>query len=397
MIGLISLKPNDMKAVILLIILSICSLQSFAQEEEKDSTETVQKKYYLVKKIDGGEFYGYILKDDGREILLETKTIGKIYINKSEIAEIIEVKEADVVIEPVKYGDYRETGVFTTRYYFTTNALPIKKKENYAMIHLYGPEVHFAVSDNLSLGIMASWIASPIALAAKYSFDSESNTHVALGSIVGSSGYLFNAKGVGGLHWLTVTQGNRKSNISFSAGFGYLKTGLEKYYGDKYLYQTYEPNDPYYVPYDAGEELGEQLYGSNYSNYQFRESPLNKALVLGVSGITPVGKKSSFIFDSMIFFSRPKEVVYTDKDVVVNYVDNSSAVPVSYVGSFTIGEGALVETNSVTTNILLMPGMRFNQAYNKAIQVTLSGIINIDGSGNVQTIPIPMVSWLRQF
>ena len=34
------------------------------------------------------------------------------------------------------------------------------------MIGLQGPEVHFAVSDNLSLGIMATWIASPLALAA---------------------------------------------------------------------------------------------------------------------------------------------------------------------------------------------------------------------------------------
>ena len=62
------------------------------------------------------------------------------------------------------------------------------------MLHLYGPEVHFAVTGNLNLGVMATWIASPLALAAKYSFDSESNTHFALGTIMGSSGFLANSK-----------------------------------------------------------------------------------------------------------------------------------------------------------------------------------------------------------
>ena len=53
------------------------------------------------------------------------------------------------------------------------------------MLHLYGPEVQFAIYDNLSLGVMSSWIASPIALAAKSSFNSHTNNNVDLGTIVG--------------------------------------------------------------------------------------------------------------------------------------------------------------------------------------------------------------------
>ena len=71
-----------MKQVILLLgVLFTLSLGAHAQFED-DST---QKQLYLVTKTDGASFYGYILKDDGREILLQTKTIGKIYINKSNI------------------------------------------------------------------------------------------------------------------------------------------------------------------------------------------------------------------------------------------------------------------------------------------------------------------------
>lgn len=66
-------------------------------------------------------------------------------------------------------GQYIQAGPFSTRYSFTTNALPIVKGENYALVNLYGPEVHFALSDQFSLGVMSTWIASPLILAAKYS------------------------------------------------------------------------------------------------------------------------------------------------------------------------------------------------------------------------------------
>ena len=58
-----------------------------------------------------------------------------------------------------KNGEFRASGPFTTRYYFTNNALPIKKNENYALVHIYGPEVPFSVGNKTSLGLMASWIA----------------------------------------------------------------------------------------------------------------------------------------------------------------------------------------------------------------------------------------------
>ena len=36
------------------------------------------------------------------------------------------------------------------------------------MINLYGPEVHFAVHKDFSVGVMSTWIGSPLALALKY-------------------------------------------------------------------------------------------------------------------------------------------------------------------------------------------------------------------------------------
>ena len=204
--------------IIFLLGISLLILKSPISAQSSD-TITV-KKIVLIKKIDGGEFIGEIISNDDREILIKTKTtIGRLYISKSDISSIsfINVKEK----EQNETGEFRAEGPFTTRYYFTNNALPIKKGENYALINLFGPEVHFAVSDKLSIGVIASWIGSPITLVSKLSVLSKNNLHFSIGNIIGSSGYLAQGRVFGGLHWGTLTIGDRMRNISFSAGYGY--------------------------------------------------------------------------------------------------------------------------------------------------------------------------------
>ena len=226
------------------------------------------------------------------------------------------------------YTEFRDSGPFTTRYYFTNNALPVKKGEDYAMIHLYGPEVHFSLNDKLSFGVMSTWIASPIALASKYSLYSDGNTHVALGTILGTSGYLgIDDGGVfGGLHWLTLTKGNRLENISFSAGYGYFNDNVglfsNNYLGEKYRYSSYNENDPYYVP-DAtytsetyinssgytgtrqktytnqGAALDALLYGNLddlWNDRYYRSNEFQDALFLSLGRNNACWQKSKFYF-----------------------------------------------------------------------------------------------------
>jgi len=113
------------------------------------SAPTSDTTKYLIIKNDGNEYVGLILSDDGREVLIETKSLGKIYIPKSDIKSIRPIDYA----EDVAKGEFSSAGVFTTRYQFTTNCFPIKKGENYAMVNLYGPEVHFAVHKDFSVGL----------------------------------------------------------------------------------------------------------------------------------------------------------------------------------------------------------------------------------------------------
>jgi hypothetical protein len=391
-----------MKNTILLLLITIgfsCAKVQ-AQVTPKDSSEEASvRSYYLIKKTDGNELFGYIMTDDGREILLMTKSLGKIYINKSEIKEMVAIENTDTNDDKANpelaYQDFRLTGAYTTRYFFTTNALPIKKGEDYAMINLFGPEVHFALTDNFSLGIMSTWIASPIALAAKYSFKSKSKTHFSLGSIIASSGYILQGQGFGGLHFATITQGDRKSNISFSAGYGHLNLGPNGGLENMQNFIDYEyKTGRDYASYGGGtfdSAINNEIINNGGDPYnQLYHAPARGAAVFSIAGIAPVGKKASFIFDSMVFLkSRKKqEVVYNDYDLTVTYdfypektdpYDQTPVVPIATTETVTIQKGTLVESGGGenSTTIILMPAMRFSKSYNKAFQVSLAGVILI--------------------
>ena len=149
------------------------------------------------------------------------------------------------------------------------------------MIGLQGPEVHFAMSDKLSLGVMATWIASPLALAAKYSFDAApgAKTHFAAGTIVATSGYLLNAQGAAGLHWLTATRGDRSANVSLSLGYAYAYTGdwFSYSYNDMRYRPQQDGTQPYYYYYDDNilraveDQKGVDVY-DNYLSDRLRGS-----------------------------------------------------------------------------------------------------------------------------
>ena len=374
---------------LLIIIALICGSTLLVQAQT--DIPVTDSTLYLVTKTDGGEFYGYILSDDGREILLLTKNIGKIYISKADIARVSKVTDQEILSgRSDGYSDYRVTGPFTTRYSFTTNALPIERGENYALIHLHGPEVHFAMNDNFSLGIMSSWIASPIGVAAKYSFTSESKVKFALGSIVASSGYLLDAQAFGGLHWATVSSGSRKSNLSFSLGYAYADLGQSDLneIGDKYRFEPWQ--------YDAEQQVIERLEGVDHEwedRYLFKD--FSPSIVLGFAGITPVGKKASFIFDAMLFLGEGADVRYPSTVTVPN-VTYYKPMDGQVTEDVTVGVGEVYTTGTRQT-LILMPAMRFHQSHTKAFQVSLSGVVLIDEKDGVSTFPVPMVSWLRQF
>jgi hypothetical protein len=312
----------------------------------EDTTNLSEKPYVKITKNDKSVHVGQILKDDGREILLLTKSIGQLYINKSDIKSIQPIDN----LKETFSGNYREEGPFKTRYYFTNNALPGKKGDNYAMVHLYGPEVHFSVSDRLSVGVMATWIASPIGLALKYAIPTTNEkVNFSLGTIMLSSGYLNQSRGWGGLHWGTFTYGKPGQNMSISSGVGYIKLG----------------------------------FNSDNDN-------LKVASVSSIAGLYPVGDKASFIFDSMITLSERRNYL-SDSYYGSNFIDVNGN-PVSPPDVYRSG----TEFTS-----FFMPGMRFQNNERQAFQVALAGVIQYSSIGfdynstssRTRSFPVPMCSW----
>jgi hypothetical protein len=345
-----------MKTNILFSLVAFLIILTNSIHAQKNPTDT---NTYVVVKTNGVEYIGKILNDDGRELLLDTKALGKIFITKSDIKTITLIASKKDVI----FGEYRAQGPFTTRYQFTTNAFSIKRGENYALVNLYGPEVHFSLSDRFSLGVMTTWIASPFVLAAKYAFLSKSDKwNFALGTMIGTSGYLANFKGYGGLHWGVVTYGNRMNNFSFSAGYGYLKMGMNETIERPGTY--IEPNFP--MSYD-------------------RMIPLRKAPLISIAGIFKVGSKASFFFDSMILFSNQEEIRRT----TTGGYDPQTQIYTPIINRIT-------EERIFRTSFYLMPGMRFQKNENRAFQIALAGVASFDKYDS-NSFPIPMCSWFFKF
>lgn len=359
-----------MKTIVLSISLSLEALLIGAQENDikknKSSEEPVEYQYsksgfeegkqYVITRHDGVEYIGKILNDDSHEILMETKTLGKVYIPKYEIKSIIEIEEERSII----YNEYQPSGPFTTRYSFTTNALPIKKGENYGMLNLYGPEAHLALTNSLNIGIMASWIASPVILAAKYSFITRvSKVNFSFGTLLGTSGYLNSFKGYGGLHWLNITLGNRKNNFTFSGGYAYLQTGIMNSEPAPGVYTE----DEYFEAQEQTSRLLKMSHGPVFS----------------VAGIFKIGAKTSFVFDSMVgYFNYEK--VSSDEE----YTSDQEMI-------YTVTR----KENAYSTALFLMPGVRFQNSDRKAFQICIAGVSMFGDSNG--SFPIPMCSWFYKF
>lgn len=355
----------------LIVVLTISSFnQSFAQEV-KDTTKI---KKVIITTLDGKERVGVILEDDGREIILLTENIGKIYIRKDAISSIKPFSGETVKLID---GDYRTAGPFTTRYYFTTNSLPIKKSEDYAMIHLYGPEVHFSLTDRFSLGIMSTWIASPFVLAAKYTIPTKNEKlNFGLGTLAGTSGYLNTFRGYGALHWGMITLGDRMNNITFSAGYAYVQSGFQDDQQISGIYSfTHDSFGYSYYP---------EIPTKKISN------PMFKAPVISIAGIAKVGKKASFFFDSMVFFySGDQDKTKTQEQIIYNPITG-------YGEQVIITEVPDTESRSSSVAVILMPGMRFQSKENTAFQFALAGFTQVRDK-KVDAFPFPMCSWFFKF
>ena len=286
------------------LILFLISCAGMAQEK-KDSLEKKNNKIYLITHQEGYTYVGKILSQDEKEIVLETKDMGKIVIPKYVIKSIKELNEKEVN----EKGDYLPKEIFSTRYFITTNGLPIEKGESYIQWNLFGPDFQFGVGKNFGVGIMTSWVGMPIIGSAKYSIKLGEKTSMGLGALVGTGSWARPDFGIG-LPFAAFTYGDRRSNINFSAGYGAVIDGVN-------------------------------------SEGRF---------LLSGAGMIKIGKKISLVFDSFIIPAGK------DKVITENGIDPFTGAPKIYE-----------RVEKKPGFALLIPGIRWQTETNKAFQFGFAG------------------------
>ena len=142
------MKTKTFKFFIILFLGVLSTLSLWAQNNQ-NITPDEPEQIYLVQKFDGTKFIGTIISQDEREVLMDTKDMGRFYIPKHLIKEIKPIFQDEK-------DHYLTEELFATRYFITTNGLPIKKGENYIQWNLYGPDFQFGVADNFGVGGMTS-------------------------------------------------------------------------------------------------------------------------------------------------------------------------------------------------------------------------------------------------
>jgi len=232
---------------VLFFVVSIAFNSANAQEKQTSAGDT--SKIFIVEKNDGAEYIGKIILQDEREVLVETKKLGRIYIPRHEIKSIKEIEN----VKLSKDGDVILDEVFASRYFIATNGLPSKKGDSYIQWNLYGPDFQFGVAENLNLGIMTTWFGVPIIGSARYSIPLGDNLNLGVGSLLGTGSWAQLDWGLA-LPFACITIGSKKSNITLTGGYG----------------------------------------------LSFSKDNSDGQLLLSIAGITKLGEKISLVFDSFI-------------------------------------------------------------------------------------------------
>ncbi len=308
---------------------SIVLTTSQAQTQVSAGQDVSNEKLVVITKGDGRTFAGKILSEDAREVLIETKTLGQVYIPRHEIRSIREISSRELNAK----DEYVAGEVFSTRYFLSTNGLPIAKGESYMLFTLGTLDAQFGISDNVGAGLMTTWAGAPVIGTLKYSKKVKNDFNVGAGILAGTDTW-----GGSGLRLLlpygVLTHGSRRSNVNFSAGYGAIR---------------------------------------------FKESdkPVTQGrLLISVAGMYKTGWNLSFVFDSFISPGIGTYETYETR----------------YDG-FTGTYFDVKLTKQRQGFAMLMPGLRFQTRPDRAFQLGFAGLYF---DGNAVPVPLPMLQWFRK-
>jgi hypothetical protein len=325
-----------MKRMFSLFVIVLLSNSMIQAQEPQAVPET--EKIYVIIKNDGTQFIGRIISQDAREVLIETQELGQVFIPRHELKSI---READPALVDAS-GTFKPAEVFSTRYFITTNGLPVEKGDTYILWNLFGPDFQFGVSDNLGVGLLTTWIGTPLIGSIKYSIPMKGQWNAGVGLLLGTGSWTWPGLALG-LPYGVVTYGDRLKNINLSFGYGGVSWKNE--------------------------------YTENGRTISSRESEGN--FLISVAGMFKLSKNVSLVFDSFIV---PRTGTYQTTEYYSNYNN--------FTGEW--NDGYREVTKNRYTFALIMPGLRFQTRPNRAFQFGFAGM---RVEGETVPLPIPMVQW----
>jgi hypothetical protein len=202
------------------LLLSLLVHASFAQS---DTTKTGKEKAwwkkgkpYVIVTNDGTEYVGEIVGDNDREVLILTKTMGKLYIPKYSIKKIELLEKNNF-----ENGEFIDENNHRNYYMTATNALPFKKGEmRMTMYYIFGFSGNYSINENVSLGLHSTIIGAPMAVSLKTSFLVSDNNYVGTDVYLGSLTYIKKSSYIGSIA-VKYTKGDERTNLTLMGGIGF--------------------------------------------------------------------------------------------------------------------------------------------------------------------------------
>ncbi len=209
------------KLYIFLLLSFLCFTQvALAQ---RDSTKAAKEniwwkkgKQYVIVTNDGTEYIGEIVGDNDREILIMTKTMGKLYIPKYSVKSVNIVDKSNF-----ENGEYLDENRHKNFYMLGTNVLPFKKRE-FRVSHAYffGFSGTYAINENVAVGLQTSIIGTPMGAVLKTSFPMGDKSYVGTDFNIASMTYIQSGSYIGNIS-AKYTRGDEKTNVTIAGGIGF--------------------------------------------------------------------------------------------------------------------------------------------------------------------------------
>lgn len=198
----------------ILLFFLFCGQRTIAQTEI-DST-----KLYQVETIDGNKYIGKILDKNAETITLDTKQLGTITLQMSNI-ERLELIDSERLVE----GRYWAKNLLSRRYFFGPNAFTLEKGEGYYQnTWILFNQVSLGVSKNVTIGVglvplfLFGGTATPVWITPKVAFKAADKFHLGAGGLFGT--VIGESEGGFGIAYGIGTIGTSDINATLGLGYG---------------------------------------------------------------------------------------------------------------------------------------------------------------------------------